>query len=88
MSSLLPLIASIFSGKTSYDATKTASKDMIDALNKANTQATDLLGPTSGAMAAYKPYQTLGELATGKLGNYQYQPLAPKFPSAVAPKGR
>jgi hypothetical protein len=81
-SSLIPLLASVFGGATAYNATKKGSSDMVNALNSANSQITSLLGP-GGAMGNYAPYQTIGQMATGKLGNYQYKPLAPQFKSAV-----
>jgi hypothetical protein len=81
-SSLIPLLASVFGGATAYNATKKGSSDMVNALNSANSQITSLLGP-GGAMGNFAPYQTIGQMATGKLGQYNFKPLAPQFKSAV-----
>jgi hypothetical protein len=63
-------------GLMNSNATKTATNQMSQSIDKANTAITGILG---NAQNAYAPYQQAGVGALQKLQGMNYQPLAGKF---------
>lgn len=73
---LLPMLASLYGGIQSRNATQDASRQIQESVTSANTQARDVLG---GAAANFTPYMDAGKSALGKLSNMPPSDLASQY---------
>ena len=80
-SGLLAALASIGGGLYSANRTNKATSQTLAGINDAKNQVSSILGPGAGIGGAgiYSPYMNAGTTALGKLGGFNYQPLAPQF---------
>lgn len=76
LGALLPMLASIYGGVQSRNATQDATHQVQQSLADANTTITGLLG---GAGSMYKPYQDAGTAALAKLSALPPSNIAGQF---------
>ena len=80
-SGLLAALAALGGGIYSANQTKKATNQTVGGINNASQQIQSILGPGAGVggNGIYAPYMNAGTTALGKLGGFNYQPLAPQF---------